>query len=140
VVEVLRGTPVWSAIVGAWRRGAVLAGSSAGAMALGDWSLIRDAFPSHTARRYKPALEVVPRVAVAPHFETFGHRWVQSVLADPPSTDVLILGIDERSAAVWDGQTWTAYGPGTLTAITGQDRRVVRPGQPIDLPAPRAGA
>jgi len=112
VVDVLRDSPVWRAIEAAWRGGAALAGSSAGAMAMGEWTLIRKAYPGHAERRYKPALELVPRMAVAPHFDTFGHRWVDSVLADPPAEDVVVVGIDERSAAVWDGREWTARGPG----------------------------
>src|SRR5207248_8643264 len=69
VVDVLRDSPVWRAIMEAWRRGAALAGSSARAMAFGEWTLIRMAYPGHAERRYKPALDVVPQVAVAPHFE-----------------------------------------------------------------------
>ncbi|HEY3060537.1 MAG TPA: Type 1 glutamine amidotransferase-like domain-containing protein [Chloroflexota bacterium] len=138
MVDVLRDTPVWHAIDAAWRRGAVLAGSSAGAMALGEWTLIRKAYPGHAERRYKPALDLVANVAVAPHFDTFGHRWVDSVLAEPPVEDVLIVGIDERSAALWDGRAWTARGPGVITVVTRRDRSVYRPGTPIELPAPRA--
>ena len=41
VPDVLAGSPVWQAIVEAWVGGAALAGSSAGAMALGRWTLIR---------------------------------------------------------------------------------------------------
>ena len=41
VPDVLRDSPVWLAIVAAWRSGAALAGSSAGAMAMGRWTLIR---------------------------------------------------------------------------------------------------
>ena len=74
VVDVLRDTPVWRAMLSAWRSGAMLAGSSAGAMAFGEWTLVRKAYPGHARRRYKPALDLVPRLAVAPHFETFGHR------------------------------------------------------------------
>jgi cyanophycinase len=129
VVDVLRDSPVWSAIVAAWRRGAALAGSSAGAMALGEWTLIRKAYPGHAERRYKPALELVRGVAVAPHFETFGHRWVDSVLREPPVEDVVIVGIDERSAAVWDGQVWTARGPGAITLIRAGDRAVYKSGE-----------
>src|SRR5262245_8324432 len=94
VVDVLRDSPVWRAIEAAWRGGAALAGSSAGAMAMGEWTLIRRAYPGHAERRYKPALDLVPRMAVAPHFDTFGHRWVDSVLADPPAEqDVVVVGI-----------------------------------------------
>jgi len=138
VVDVLRESPVWRAIMAAWRRGAALAGSSAGAMALGEWTLIRKAYPGHAARRGKPALDLVPRVAVAPHFETFGHRWVDSVLVEPPAEDVLLVGIDERSAALWDGHAWTARGPGVVTVVTSRERRVYQPGAPVPLPAPRA--
>ena len=137
VVDVLRDSPVWRAIAAAWRRGAALAGSSAGAMALGEWTLVRKAFPGHARRRYKPALDLVPRLAVAPHFETFGHRWVDSALAEPPAEDVAILGVDERSAALWDGRAWTAYGPGRVTVVTAHGREVSQSGTPIYLTAPR---
>jgi cyanophycinase len=129
VVDVLRDSAVWRAIASAWRGGAALAGSSAGAMALGEWTLVRRAYPGHAERRYKPALELVPRIAVAPHFETFGHRWVDSVLREPPADDVVIVGIDERSAAVWDGAQWTARGPGGITTVTIQNRRVFQSGE-----------
>jgi cyanophycinase len=137
VVDVLHDSPVWRAITGAWRRGAALAGSSAGAMALGEWTLVRRAHPGDVQRRYKPALDLVPRVAVAPHFDTFGHRWVDSVLADPPTEDVVVVGIDARSAAVWDGRVWTARGQGRITTVTGRGRSVYEPGTPVELGAPR---
>jgi cyanophycinase len=139
VVDVLGDSPVWRAIVAAWRHGAALAGSSAGAMALGEWTLIRRAYPGHALRRYKPALNLLPRVAVAPHFETFGHRWVDSALAEAPAADVIIVGIDERSAVVWDGHAWTACGPGCTTVVTQSDRSVYQPGTPVQLPPARAG-
>jgi hypothetical protein len=74
---------------------------------------------------------------VAPHFETFGHRWVDSVLDDPPADDVVIVGIDERSAVVWDGDIWTAQGPGNTTLITRHTREVYSPAAVVPLPAPR---
>ena len=138
VVDVLRDSPVWRAIAAAWRRGAALAGSSAGAMALGEWTLIRRAYPGHAKRRCKPALDLVPGVAVAPHFETFGHRWVDSVLVEPPAEDVVIVGIDEQSAALWDGLGWTARGPGRVTVVTRRDRGVYQPGTPVPLPVVEA--
>ena len=137
VVDVLRDSTVWLAIIGAWLRGAALAGSSAGAMAFGEWTLIRKAYPGQALRRYKPALSLIPGVAVAPHFETFGHRWVESVLAEPPSEDAVILSIDERSAAVWDGRAWTTRGPGRITLVTRGDRNVFEPGTRVPLPVPQ---
>lgn len=136
VVDILHDTPVWRAIVAAWRRGAALAGSSAGAMAFGEWTLVRKSYPGHAERRCKPALGLVPRIAVAPHFDTFGHRWVDSVLAESPVDDLMLVGIDERSAVVWDGQAWTAHGPGTVTTVTRAARHVYPSGATVDMPTP----
>ena len=140
VVDVLRDSRVWQAIVDAWQRGAALAGSSAGAMAFGEWTLIRKSVPGQAQRRYKPALGLIQRVAVAPHFETFGHRWVDSALAEPPAAEAVIVGIDERSAAVWDGRGWTTRGPGAITVVTRSDRAAYQPGAPVPLPTPAFSA
>lgn len=132
----LRESAVWRAIVGAWQRGAAVAGSSAGAMALGEWTLIRDRFKGDSRRQYRPALGLVPMVAVLPHFETFGHRWVASAAERAPVPSAVLLGVDERSAAVWDGRHWTARGPGSVTVIRGDDRAVSSTGSAVALPDP----
>jgi cyanophycinase len=137
IPKILAGTPVWDAIVAAWRDGAALAGSSAGAMALGEWTLVRARMPGDERRRYLPALGLVPRVAVIPHFETFGHRWVESALSAAERSDVVLPGIDERSAAVWQGGAWCALGDGGVTVITTGGQRRFDPGSEIvGLPPP----
>ena len=118
VAQVLQSSRVWSAIFEAWRGGAALAGSSAGAMALCGHTLIRASWPNRFNRRPADALGVVPDTAVLPHFETFGHRWVESAQRELPGTT--LLGIDERSAAVWRGEEWWAAGPGAVTVIRGK--------------------
>ncbi len=136
VPKTLAGSPVWDAIVMAWRDGAALAGSSAGAMAMGEWTLVRDRMPGDDRRRYLPALGLVPGVAVLPHFETFGHRWVESAEAASPRDGVVLLGIDERSAAVWQNGEWRAYGPGAVTMIADATQRFAS-GSIVDgLPRP----
>lgn len=117
VPKVLAGSRLWDAMVEAWRDGAALAGSSAGAMALGEWTLVRERMPGDDRRRYLPALGLVPGIAVLPHFETFGHRWVDSARAAAPRDDGVLLGVDERSAAVWQEGQWRAHGPGGVTVI-----------------------
>jgi cyanophycinase len=133
----LRDSRVWRAMERTWQAGAALAGSSAGAMALGEWTLIRDRFKGDHRRQYRPALAAVPRVAVVPHFETFGHRWLESAAERAPRSDAILLGIDERSAAVWDGRGWTARGPGSVTVIQQGERVAGRSGEPVlGLPEP----
>jgi cyanophycinase len=135
VPKVLADTPAWSAIVEAWRDGAALAGSSAGAMALGSWTLIRDRMPGDDRRRYREALGLVPNVAVIPHLSTFGERWIPSALEAAPDGAIL-LGIDERTAAVWVDGSWRVEGDGTVAVITRTDRHTYRsvgsiPGLPL---------
>jgi cyanophycinase len=122
VAKVLRGSAVWTAMFDAWRAGAALAGSSAGAMALCSHTLVRASWPNRFNRRAADGLGLVPKTAVLPHFDTFGHRWVESAQESAPG--LCLLGIDERSAAVWDGARWLAAGPGAVTVIKGS--RVTR--------------
>jgi len=136
VPKILAETPAWKAIVEAWREGAALAGSSAGAMALGSWTLIRDRMPGDDRRRYREALGLVPNVAVIPHLSTFGERWIPSALEAAPDGAIL-LGIDERTAAVFVDGSWRVEGPGSVIVITGPDRRTFADGAGIEgLPIP----
>jgi cyanophycinase len=136
-VELLRDTPAWAAIVAAWRGGAPLAGSSAGAMALGEWSLIR-AGMSHARRRFAPALGVLPGVAVVPHFEEFGEGWLPS-LRSPRGA--VLLGLDTRTAAAWlPGIGWRAMGAGRVLVLrTGQRQVRVDGGRPTGIGRPGPG-
>jgi cyanophycinase len=137
VPKTLADTPVWDAVVQAWRNGAALAGSSAGAMALGEWTLIRDRHPGDARRQYRKALSLVPRVAVIPHFDGFGERWVDGALAAAPRDDVVLVAVDERSAALWRDGSWWAFGPGGVTVITRSNRHRFAAGERIDgIPQP----
>jgi cyanophycinase len=117
VAQVLRGSPVWAAMFEAWRRGASLAGSSAGAMALCSHTLVRAGWPNRFNRRPVEALGLVAETAVLPHYDTFGHRWVDSAREAAPG--MTLLGVDERSAVLWEGGGWRAVGPGAVTVIRG---------------------
>jgi cyanophycinase len=138
VVRVLRDTPTWEAICSAWRAGAALAGSSAGAMALCRWSLFRAGWPDRTRRRFADGLGVVPGAAVVPHFGSFGRDWVRAALDSLPDALRALIGIDEASAAVFHGGGWTAMGRGGVTVIdpNGNERSFAS-GEPIEgVPLP----
>lgn len=137
VPKTLSDSPLWEAIVEAWTSGAALAGSSAGGMALCEWTLVRERMPGDERRRYAPALGLVPGTAVLPHFETFGHRWVESAVDAAPRDDVVLLGLDERTAAVWQNDAWHALGDGSVTVIAGGARRTFGSGEQVPgLPTP----
>ena len=137
VPQVLEGTPAWDAVLGAWRRGAALAGSSAGAMALGSWTLIRARLPGDASRTPRAALGVVPGIAVVPHFETFGHRWLPSVREIATARGVVLVGLDERTAAIWQDGVWRALGDGVVTVVEAEGEWPVAPGERIEgLPQP----
>jgi cyanophycinase len=130
VAKVLAGSRVWAAMFEAWLGGGALAGSSAGAMALCSHTLIRATWPNRFDRRPAGALGLVPATAVLPHFDTFGHRWIESAQRELPG--VTLLGIDERSAAVWRDERWTAAGRGAVTVIAGSVTTTFRSGDEIE--------
>jgi cyanophycinase-like exopeptidase len=140
VPATLAGTLGWAAILDAWRDGAPLTGSSAGAMAFGEWTLIRSRMPGDAQRQPREGLGVLPRVAVLPHFDDFGESWIDSATKALSGRDAVLLGVDTRSAAVWANGTWRTMGRGSVTVIdTRGDRRRFAPGAAIlGLPAPRA--
>jgi len=133
LAQTLRGTRVWEAMVGAWARGAALAGSSAGAMALCQWTLVMARWPRHEQRRPVEALGLVPGTAVLPHFERMGSRWTVDAAPD----GLVLVGIDERTGAVWSGAGWHAAGAGSVVVVAGGETARVGPGEAVTgLPAP----
>ncbi|HVC03873.1 MAG TPA: Type 1 glutamine amidotransferase-like domain-containing protein [Candidatus Acidoferrales bacterium] len=118
VVETLRSSRVWKAIAGAWRAGAALAGSSAGAMALCQWCLVQTSWPGEIDERSVDALGLIPGTAILPHFDVLGDAWVtwaQEGLDDSAK----VVGIDERTAAVLRDGRWEVIGPGGVTVLHG---------------------
>jgi hypothetical protein len=81
----------------------------------------------------------VPHVAAIPHLDTFGGSWVPGVRAGAPS-GAIVVGVDERSAALWAGGTWRALGPGGVTVFADGTERRAASGEPVDgLPQPAVG-
>jgi cyanophycinase len=135
LLDVLGGSPVWSGLQSAWVRGGSLAGSSAGAMVLARTMLIRASWPDRSRRRARPAIGLAPVDAVLPHFDGFGASWVDSAL-EGMEGDPLLLGVDERTAALWHRGTWTASGPGRVTLIRRAARQTFGSGDVLPLDAP----
>jgi len=98
--SVLKDTPLWEALLEAWRDGSGVAGSSAGAMVLGD--------PMVDPRggAFTLGLGLLENLAVVPHLGAAAeHRTLR--LAPP---GVHLLGIPEQTALVKDSAGWRAAG------------------------------
>ena len=98
--SVLKETPLWDALLEAWRGGASLVGSSAGAMVLGD--------PMVDPRggAFTLGLGLVENLAVVPHLGAAAeHRTLR--LAPP---GVHLVGLPEQTAVVKEATGWRAAG------------------------------
>jgi len=108
LAHTLAGTVVWQAILEAWLSGAALAGCSAGACAL---SRVADDF-RHPGRYGGEGLAVVPQLVVLPHFDRF-ERWSPGLagrMLERTPADAALIGIDEETALVHSGGTFTVRG------------------------------
>ena len=106
--ETLKGSLAWKAALEAYRNGAVIAGSSAGAMVICEY------YYDPGSRKVVEGLNLVPNSIVLPHHNTFGKNWAPQLIKELP--DVTLIGIDEQTGMLEDGaQTWTVYGRGNVT-------------------------
>lgn len=112
-------------IMDAVAEGAVLAGSSAGAMVMG--SLMR----RPRGGGWVEALGIVPGVAVLPHHEKSDPEETSRQLQTQVPADVTVLGIDARSGCLGHPGNWRAVGSGNVTVYRGADWQVYPSGQAL---------
>ena len=105
LTDTLRDSAVWHAIETEWRKGAALAGCSAGAIALS--AVVRDRFAADAPIR--PALRVVPHLAILPHFDRL-IRFRPELARRPTPDGVTLVGVDEDTAIVGGPRRWTVMG------------------------------
>jgi cyanophycinase len=121
VRSVLKESKAWEALEAAWRSGAVVAASSAGAMVLSD--------PMVDPRggAFTLGLGLIEQLAVVPHHNTWpedrAHRTMQLAPKGVP-----IVGIDEQTALIRSGDgSWRTAGVGEVVVFVN--------GEPADLSA-----
>jgi cyanophycinase len=122
----LSGTPVWAAARAATRRGAVLAGCSAGAMVLAGRQ-IRIRGRAILPFRWEDALQEAPGLAVIPHYDRIPEA-LAAVLAIGAPRGVTVLGIDEDTALVGRDGAWQVHGAARVTVWRGRHRERLRAG------------
>ena len=131
--ETLNGSKLWLAAEGAFERGAVYAGCSAGAMIMGE-----DMMDFRTLGiRKNSAFGTLPGATIFPHFDQM-MRWrkmlmplIQSRLAP----ERYALGIDEDTAMIGSpGKPWQVMGRGQVYVINKKDVNTFSPEQTFTLP------
>ena len=130
-INVLGGTPFWDEVVRRHRSGAVLAGSSAGAMMLGEKSYAPDDFdaaglPQRVSVR--DGLGLLGGHFVVPHFDLLSQlspERVQAWIAVWPD-GLRGIGIDEDTAVVEGTSRWTVRGRGRAVTMTSFECQNVR--------------
>ena len=128
LLETLRDTVCWHAILDVFAAGRVVAGCSAGAMVLAEYML---AWPQF--KRTIPALGLAPGIAIIPHFDEVP-GWITSVVRMVPR-GVTVVGVAGSTALVSSEQSWTVCGRGSVTVFTGKHKQQYSEGENVPLPA-----
>lgn len=109
LAQTLKDSIAWKDSYEAYQNGAVIAGSSAGAMVMCGFYYNPD------SGNVVEGLNLVPNSLVLPHHNAFGRRWAPGLLKQIPM--VTLIGIDEQTGMINDGQggAWTVHGAGEVT-------------------------
>lgn len=146
IINSLCGTDALQVILDAYANGAVLAGCSAGAMALAGQTLSVRAAMAGGAPQWTPALGVVPGLVVFPHFDRMsgfmGQEAFQNIIRSAPDGSTPV-GVDEDTALVRVAPSagsdaparsrWRVMGRQTVTIFAPSGPQVLRPGDDVVL-------
>jgi cyanophycinase len=123
LIQTLLDTPCWRAIEQVFAKGGVVAGCSAGAMALAG------NLPGFL--RSQPALGLVPGLAVIPHFDEIP-GWL-SGLGRLAARGVTIAGVEGSTGLVGTGPNWRVVGQGRVTVFNGGSKKRYSAGETVTL-------
>ena len=123
--ETLKGSAAWQAVLEAYANGAVIAGSSAGAMVMCEF------YYDPSRGQVIDGLNLVPNAIVMPHYDTFGKSWASRLLE---ISQVTLVGIDERTGMLDDGRgPWTVHGAGNVTLYRNQEVEIYVTGKSFSV-------
>ncbi len=119
LAETLADTPFWGALLAAVGRGTAYAGCSAGVACLGDIApdSARREFDEHL---WTAGLRLFPGFWFGPHWDAldgFAPGLKDFIVAEVPEGSTLV-GIDENTAMVGDGNAWEVAGVGSVHVLS----------------------
>jgi cyanophycinase len=125
--ESLFQSDAWAAMLIAHREGAVIGGSSAGAMVL------CDSFYDPRSNKVIKGLELLRGACILPHHNAFGKTWATRLTQLLP--EAILVGIDEETGMLDDGPNggWQIYGKGGVTLYYPHGQVRYESGQPFSL-------
>jgi cyanophycinase len=127
LASTLLGSLVWQAALDAYADGAVVGGSSAGAMVL--CQHLYDPEQGKTVL----GLGLIPDACVLPHHNAFGKTWAPKLRL--ALTAATLIGIDEQTGVLNDAAgLWTVYGAGQAAIYRTGSPRLYSPGETFELP------
>jgi cyanophycinase len=124
----LDGTAVGRALTEAHRRGALLAGCSAGAMALAGHAFDFRVRYAPWPLRWRHGLGFVDGASVIPHYDAWPEPMTALIALQAPRGS-LVLGIDEETAVVGHDGAWQVHGRSRVTVWRGRHRERYRAGE-----------
>jgi cyanophycinase len=124
LLDTLRDSLFLSRLLRALARGAIVAGSSAGAMVLGSWMSFGGGMD---------ALGVLPEVAVLPHHERSDPGEVAKRVHESAPAGTEVLGVDARTCCFGGPGDWTVLGQGAVTLYSRGRWQRFESGQPVPL-------
>lgn len=117
LLETLRDSPLWTTVLARYETGALLAGSSAGAMAMGQTTLASPgmALMRKSDKDWATGLALID-YSVIPHYDAFRKHphFAKRLIDDAPQTfQDRWMGIDEDTAVLFDGDDRRVLGAGS---------------------------
>ena len=124
--QTLSGSRCSQAMNSAFQAGAVIAGSSAGAMVLCQYYY----HPGNA--RVVEGLNFLPGTCFLPHHNTFGQGWAAQLAKLLRGA---LIGVDEQTGILNDGRdgAWNVYGKGAATIYRAGRPVIYQPGQTFSL-------
>ena len=126
LAETLSNSLCWRAALDSFEAGAVIAGSSAGAMVLCEHYY--DPYEKKLLR----GLNLIPNSCVLPHHNSFGKAWAKQLEQLLPNA--ILIGLDEQTGMLNDADgTWQVHGAGNVTLYYAGKMSVYARGETFSL-------